>query len=410
MLTVEEALTKITETVRPTIIEQRTIVNAIGSILAEPIVSDVDSPPFEKSMMDGYALRATDCQDGATLKVIDEVTAGRVGTVPVAESTAVRIMTGAPIPDGADAVVPIELTSFDESTNEVTLTGVKPGGVGQHILPRGLVMSKGEQLMSPGRCLAAADIALLAELGREQIAVRGSTTFAILSTGDELVPHDAVPGPGQIRNTNGVMLADQVQQVGGTVAFAEIARDTREDLREKIATGLNCDVLCLSGGVSAGKLDLVPSELAAAGVEEVFHKAAMKPGKPIWFGVCNKDSDSPTYVFGLPGNPVSSMVCFELFVRTALRQLQGAEQVKPEMITAKLTDDFHHRSDRQTYFPAHFHFANGECIVRPVNWKGSADLRSTIDANASICFPAEERNFQAGEQVEVLPWSGPIRG
>lgn len=267
-------------------------------------------------------------------------------------------------------------------------------------------MAFGETVVSAGTRLLAPQLGLLGELGRGTVCVRSRPLVGVLATGDELVPVDERPGEGQIRNSNQTMLVAQVRQAGASGWPLGIARDKREHLKSKIAAGLKCDVLCLSGGVSAGKLDLVPSELQSAGVREVFHKVQIKPGKPVWFGVLDGGSTAdgrPRYVFGLPGNPVSSMVCFELFVRTALRRLMGINPAQP--IMARLQVEHGARGDRPTYFPARLQWTDDGLAVRPVDWRGSFDLRATAEANAMILFPAGERTYAAGEMVPVYEWS-----
>ena len=230
----------------------------------------------------------------------------------------------------------------------------------------------------------------------------------MLATGDELVSIDETPGPGQIRNSNETMLCAQLRRAGADPVPLGIARDNREDLAAKIREGLQADMLLLSGGVSAGKLDLVPSELAAAGVREVFHKVQVKPGKPIWFGVHGDEKiavnsrQRPRFVFGLPGNPVSSMVCFELFARTAIRRLMNNTPAEPSTLTARLTEDFHHTGDRPTYHPAKLKQTAEGPRITPLPWQGSADLRATADATALAVFPAGDKSYPIGSVIEFV--------
>jgi molybdopterin molybdotransferase len=266
-------------------------------------------------------------------------------------------------------------------------------------------------------------VGLLAEVGRVTLSAIPRPTVAILSTGNELVPAAETPGPGQIRNSNGPMLAALVQSAGAVPHDLGIARDEPDELRRLIADGLRSGVLVLSGGVSAGVLDLVPGVLAELGVRQVFHKVNLKPGKPLWFGVradaeCgtrNPDStaaetphsafripNSSALVFGLPGNPVSTLVCFELFVRPALRRLAGRPAAEQQPLVARLTRDFTHKGNRPTYHPARLDTADGRPVVAPVAWQGSADLRAFAEANALVHFPEGDRHFPAGQEVEVL--------
>jgi molybdopterin molybdotransferase len=225
----------------------------------------------------------------------------------------------------------------------------------------------------------------------------------VLSTGNELVPADQTPAAGQIRNSNSPMLAACVRKACAVPLELGIARDERDELRRLIERGLAADVLVLSGGVSAGVLDLVPGVLAELGVEQVFHKVRLKPGKPLWFGVlaCAPPRQRATLVFGLPGNPVSSLVCFELFVRPAIQQLSGRTAATP-IKTARLAAEFQHRGERPTYQPAQFCEHAQGAIAKPLFWQGSADLRTLAAANCLIRFPAGDRHYPAGEAVEVM--------
>ena len=447
MLTVEEAVAKIVR--ETTLFERQTIplAESLGLVLAEDVVSDTDSPPFDKALMDGFAVRSADVADGkATLKLIEEVTAGEVPDRPVGPGEATQIMTGAPMPVGADAVARVEDTRILDSGGglhavEISTVPIRPGA---NMMQRGTAFKKGQQVLGAGRQLRPQELGALAEMGKHQVLAWRRPRIGVLATGDELVPISQRPGPGQIRNSNETMLAAQIQRAGAEPVRLGIARDEPDHLREKILSGLDCDLLLLSGGVSAGKLDLVPSQLEAAGVRPVFHKVRVKPGKPIWFGVFDPDcgeppsgtaartasngaeertsgsSDQPDrqgdsaedrksastrcYVFGLPGNPVSSMVCFELFVRTAIRRLVGIEPPEPSAVRARLTKEHVARGDRPSHFPARLDWADSRLVVTPVTWHGSADLQSTVQANATILFPPGERTYRPDEIVDVYRW------
>ncbi len=412
MLTVEQALDAIIAEVAPPAAQRVPLGNALGLVLAEDIISDVDSPPFDKSLMDGYAVRAADVSSGrAELRLLEEVMAGQVPTRTVEAETATRIMTGAPLPDGADAVVRVEDTRVRETGGGTTIViDGTPVVAGQSVMKRGTSTQRGERVLTAGTPLRPQEIGTLAESGRDQVAVYPRPRVAILATGDELVPVGKIPQPGQIRNSNESMLAAQIQHAGGEPVPLGIARDNRAHLRERIEAGLACDLLLLSGGVSAGKLDLVPSELQDAGVREVFHRVQVKPGKPLWFGVSQREMEDATadlatcYVFGLPGNPVSSMVCCELFVRTALRTLMGMEPKRPVAVTARLTEEFHHRGNRPTYHPARVAVELTGRSVAVVPWHGSSDLRATTAANSMVHFPAGDSTFPVGTVVDVFCW------
>ncbi len=288
MLTVNEAIAEIVAHVTRSRVTRVPLAESLGLVLAEDVDSDLDSPPFDKALMDGFAVRTADLADGrATLHVIDEIMAGQVSRRSVGPGEAIRIMTGAPLPEGADAVVQVEHTRpvTGEMTRDEIAIETNRLTPGKNILKRGESTRQGDRVVSAGRQLRAQEIGALAELGKAEIAVIGRPRVAVLATGDELVPVGSVPGPGQIRNSNEAMLIAQLRQMGAAPHPLGVARDDPADLREKISRGLAYDVLLLSGGVSAGKLDLVPSVLAEAGVRQVFHKVKVKPGQPIWFGV-----------------------------------------------------------------------------------------------------------------------------
>jgi molybdopterin molybdotransferase len=365
-------------------------------MLAEPVTADLDMPPFTKALMDGYAARTVDLGKGERiLEVIEEITAGKTPARQLGPRQAARIMTGAPLPRGADCVIAIEQTEAPGPGRvKIAQQSVAQG---QHILERGREMRAGETILEAGHRLRPQEMGLLAAVGRTQVRLYPRPRVAILPTGDEIVDASQKPGPGQIRNSNGPMLASQVERAGGTPESLGVALDTPESLRALIAEGLEKDVLLLSGGVSAGKLDLVPGALQELGVESHFHKIQMKPGKPLFFGTRGR-----TLVFGLPGNPVSSHICFELFVRPALRRLMGELDAEPRMIMARLKGEVRHKSDRPTYHPAFLVFEESGPEVDPSPWFGSADLRGLASANAFVVFPPTDELFEAGRRCPVL--------
>ena len=281
----------------------------------------------------------------------------------------------------------------------------RPVQPGQNVLHRGAAVRSGEHILSAGCRLDAQHLGTLAEFGRPSISVLKRPNVAVLATGDELVPVHQTPGPGQIRNSNEAMLVAQIQRAGARPIPLGIAADTRQELGERIAVGLEHEILILSGGVSAGQLDLVPEVLEAAGVDKVFHKVKIKPGKPVWFGVRPGVGGQPNcLVFGLPGNPVSSMVGFELLARTAISRMSGVQPGTPRPLSARLSQDHLAGGDRPTYHPAHLSWSSDGWIVQPVRWVGSADLRATVEANAMIGFPAIQTTIPAGALVDVIPW------
>lgn len=441
MRTVKEALQLVSDRVRPLIPVESTISDAMGAIVAEDVVSSLDSPPFDKALMDGFAVRAADISgDSTSLSCVEVLTAGQVARQSVESGTTIQIMTGCPMPRGADSVVPVERTTvLNGEHSEGTPRGsehssgpeersktsedtdaaapVEPTSTvgaqiqfqmtsvphGANVLTRGECMRTGETVLTRGSRLGAEALGLLAELGEVRTSIQPRPRVAILATGDELVEPGEDLGPGQIRNSNESMLAAQVRRAGAIPVPLGIARDNRDELRQKIRAGLEADMLILSGGVSAGILDLVPSELAEAGVSEVFHKVKLKPGKPIWFGV--RDGDGPQcVVFGLPGNPVSSLVCFELFVRTALRKLQAAPALGPFSLEARLTQEHIARGGRPTYYPCRLHWDTTGARATPCPWRGSADLRATASANAMMVLGEDPMTHASGDPISVIPW------
>ncbi|MCC6421401.1 MAG: molybdopterin molybdotransferase MoeA [Gemmataceae bacterium] len=367
---------------------------ALGLVLAEDVASDVDMPPFDKAMMDGYAVRAADLAPGAALAVIEEITAGQTPERTIGPGQAARIMTGAPIPGGADTVVQREWAT---PLAELRVRIDRPTQAGQNVMLRGREMRCGETVLGTGSVLRPQELGTLATVGRTRVMAHPAPRVAVLSTGDEIVEAHERPGPGQIRNGNGPTLLAQVQRAGGAPHYLGIARDNVASLRRLIGEGLQAHVLVLSGGVSAGKLDLVPGVFAELGVQAHFHKVAMKPGKPVFFG-----TRGSTLVFGLPGNPVSALVCLELFVRPAIRRLRGHEVAGAWMTEAALAEDFPYRTDRPTYHPARLERSSDGWRVRPVPWFGSPDLRGLTAANAFVVLPAGDHQHRAGQLFPVL--------
>jgi molybdopterin molybdotransferase len=383
---------------------------ALGLVLAEDATSDLDMPPYSKSLMDGFAVRTADLVAGrAELQVVARIVAGeRPSEQAISDGQAVQIMTGAPIPPGADAVVMVERTTrcTDQATVAIDDPGVRPG---QNVMRRGAEMTRGQIVLKARTQLRPAEIGVLAAVGRPCVPVFPRPRVAVISTGNEIVEADQTPGPGQIRNSNGPTLAALVAAAGGEPRYFGIARDTRDDLRRLARAGFDADIVILSGGVSAGDLDLVPGVLRELGVREVFHKVDLKPGKPVWFGVVETpevpstlNAQPSTLVFGLPGNPVSVVVCFELFVRPAIRQILGLTPAVSPLVTATLGEDKNYRSDRPTYWPARLEFGDGGRTVRPVAWLGSPDLRANTEANGFIFFPPGDHKLRAGDSVQVL--------
>jgi molybdopterin molybdotransferase len=401
MIPVPEAQTTILERVQ--LLPPQTVrlgAAALGLVAAEDVACDRDSPPFDKALMDGYAVLASDLTTArAELEVIEEVTAGQSPRKTLRPGAATRIMTGAPIPAGADAVVAVERSRLLDGGRVLLEDQPRPG---QHVLPRGQEMRAGAKVLRAGAVLRPQEIGILASVGRAELKAHPRPRVTVLSTGNEVVEVDRTPGPAQIRNGNGLMLLAQVQRAGAVARSMLIVPDEKQQLRLAAQQGLEQgDALVLSGGVSAGKLDLVPGVLADLSVKPHVHKVFMKPGKPMYFGTFQRKDESLAYVFGLPGNPVSSLVCFELFVRPALRKMRGLIP-GPCIVAARLERDFAYKSDRPTYHPARLELSAEGWTVAPVPWFGSPDLKGVLAANAFLVVPEGDKQHRAGERYPVL--------
>ena len=367
---------------------------AMSRVLARDILSDRDYPPFHRSIRDGYAVRAAETHSDAQLKCIGELKAGDTPTTCVAPGTCIQIMTGAALPDGADAVIMIEHTSREGEVVRLD-RAVKPG---QHVVRRGSEQAAGQTVLSAGTRIGFAEIAAAAQVGAANPVVTHKPRIAILSTGDEVVDFTSTPGPFQIRNSNSVSLAAQVGLTGGEPVVLGDARDSLDDLRAKITAGLEADALILSGGVSMGKYDLVEPVLGELAAEIVFDAVAIRPGKPVVFALCKGKP-----VFGLPGNPVSTMVTFDLFVRPAIDILSGTEPRPLPFIEATLTASLSEKAGLTHFLPAKLTWRSDKAHVSSVPWQGSGDVVAMAHANCLLVVPADRETIEAGEHVHVLP-------
>ncbi|MBZ5586552.1 MAG: molybdopterin molybdotransferase MoeA [Acidobacteriia bacterium] len=362
---------------------------AAGRVLAEDIAADRDSPAVARSVRDGYAVRAIDLP--GDLQVIGEVRAGERFAAEVGPRQAVEIMTGAPIPAGADAVVMVEHT--ERGNGRVRIDGsAEPR---QFINPRGCEARAGEVVLHAGARLDYSGVAMLAAFGRERVRVYTRPSAAIIPTGDEIVETGQAPEEFQIRNSNAWSLAAQVARAGGLARVLPVARDTEEHTREVVEAGLAADLLLLSGGVSAGKYDVVERVLAALGAEFFFDRVLIQPGQPLVFGRVRGK-----FFFGLPGNPASTMVTFEIFARAALERLGGQQEVALPMPYARLTREFRHRAGITRFLPARWSADGAE--VTPVEWRGSGDIPAMTRANAYLVAEAERAEYPRGEWIRVL--------
>jgi len=396
----------------PTSLEVLPLLETRGRVLGRHILADRDQPPFDRSTRDGYAVRAADVAKGKSLLVLGLIRAGESWRGDsLGEGQAIEIMTGAPLPAGADAVLMVEHGTL-EGEELRPLKGHKLRK-GDNVVPRGGEAHSGDPLLPAGRVIEAAEIAVAASCGAARLEVFAKPRVAIVATGDELVELGKTPEAWQIRNSNSYSLAALVTEAGGDSGRLAIARDTRADLEERIVQGSMWDLLVLSGGVSMGKYDLVEEVLAQYGAEFFFTGALIQPGKPVVFGrlpkrgVVGDSLPSPwtgewTYFFGLPGNPVSTQVCFHLFVAPMLRALAGRTDLAPRFAEARLGESVKGGARVTRFLPAEMTSAWDGVSVRVVGWQGSGDVAANARGNCYAVLPAGVEAFHAGETVRVL--------
>lgn len=371
------------------VFETAGLAHAAGRVLAENIAADRDYPPFARSARDGFAVRAADLP--GQLRVIGEVRAGAVFDGRVEPGQAVEIMTGAPLPRGSDAVVMIEHTRR-EGDRVIIDRALQPS---DNFSPQGVEARRGDIVLRPGVRLGFAHVALLAMVGRERVSVFKKPRVAILPTGDEIVETGVEPREFEIRNSNAWSLAVQTARAGATPEILPVARDNYESTRSAIERGLALDLVLLSGGVSAGKYDIVERVLADLGARFFFDRVLIQPGQPLVFG-----SVRGKFFFGLPGNPASTMVTFEIFARAAIEKLSGIPAPELPLLRAKLTGDFRHKSGLTRFLPARLS-ADGSTIT-PLPWHGSGDVAALARANAFLVADADREQYSAGGDIRVL--------
>lgn len=398
MLEVADALAEVLARVRPrTPAATSLFAGVLGRVLGEDVLADADSPPVAKSLRDGYAVRAADCAaPNAELRVVAEIAAGVVPTRVVGPGECARIFTGAPMPDGADAVVMQEDTQpLDSDRVRVTDARVRPN---QWVFARGTEMRAGDVVVPAGTVLNPAVLGVLAGVGRTKAELFPAPAVSVLATGSELVEPGWELQPGQIRNSNGPMLAAQVERAGGEVPGCGMCGDDRNNLLQMVESAMaEADVVLIAGGVSVGRFDLVPAVLEELGVAVHFRQVRMKPGKPLLFG-----TKGDALVFGLPGNPVSAFVCFELFVRPVLRVLGGHTDPGPVTTNLPLAEPVAEVNDRPTYRPAKLELGEGGFAVRPLPWAGAPDLRGLQPADALLVLPAGDARMDRGQAAPVV--------
>lgn len=396
----EQALGMILDRVPEPGSESVPLARAAGRILAERVAADRDSPPFDRSAMDGYAVRSGDLEpSGSVLRIVEEIAAGSLPVKTVGPGEAARIFTGAVIPEGADAVQIQERAERTEDGRRVRI--LAPVAPGANIRRRGEEVRAGEPILEPGMPIGPAEIGILAWTGRDPVRVHLQPQVSIAASGDELVEAGSEPTAGQIRNSNSPMLAALTAGAGGIPHDFGIAGDARHGLRRVLERGLRGDLLLVSGGVSVGDRDLVRPVLEELGVEVVFHRVAIQPGKPVLFGRRDRTS-----VFGLPGNPVSCFVIFHCLVRPLLLKMQGASRPGPVLIPARLRNAVRGNPKRLVFRQAKIRSGAEGLEAETVRTTGSSDLHACTRADGMILVPQGVSEIAAGEVVRVLPAPG----
>jgi molybdopterin molybdotransferase len=388
-------------TLSPTQPEMQSLLDAVGLALAEDLRADRDFPPFPRSTRDGFAVRTEDVKAvPARLRCLGEIKAGastEQSAIAVRAGEAIEIMTGAPVPPGADAVVMIEHAERNGDTVIVQREAV----AGQNVVAMGSEAQRGAIMVTRETRVSHAVVAIAAAIGRPEVAAYRRPRVAILATGDELVDLNLPPGPNEIRNSNSYSLAAQVQWAGGEPVILPVARDDASEIALLVRKGLQADLLLISGGVSMGKYDLVEQVLASFEASIFFTGAQIQPGKPVVFGEV-KARERSTPFFGLPGNPVSTMVTFQLFVQPVLDALAGARPRPLPFAQAKLKFDFNTRTGLTRFLPARLEGFYDEPEVELVRWQGSGDLMAVARSNCYIVVPPDRERFSAGEAITIL--------
>ncbi len=392
MPTFEEARSIILRSVSPLGVERVPLLDSLGMVIAEEIIAPWEIPGFDNSAMDGFAVRAADCRETTGLRITGYIPAGGSANIAVEPGCAVRIMTGAPVPPGCDAVVPVEET--EEADGRVTIRGnVKPG---QHIRVKGEDVRRGEAIMPAGTLIRPPETSMLASFGKALVPVFRRARVAILSTGDELIELGETPDTGMIINSNALSLAAAVREAGAIPFILGIARDNLESHREKIAEGLKADALVTSAGVSAGDRDLVRDVLGEMGVEQIFWRVDIKPGGPTAFGM---KEGKP--VFSLPGNPVSTMVTFEEFVRPALLKMMGHKKVIKPFVKVVLQAETRKKPGKINFLRVKLAFENGRYLAYSSGDQNTGILKTMMLADAMVLLPADRTSFSAGEELDA---------
>lgn len=400
LLSFEEAVGLLLENLNPPEPISVHLDDCLGRVLSRDILADTDVPPFDKALMDGFAVRTADLVEvPAILSIVGESSAGQPASLGVAPGQAVRIMTGAVVPAGADAVVRVEDTAPLDGGRVQMQSRVE---VGQNISPRASEVKAGQVVLPAGTVIGPAQVAVLATFGYHTVPSFRRPSVLVLATGDELVPIDKKPGPGQIRNSNSAMVRAQCSQAGIEAETRLAVADDAASINRILEGTRDFDFLIFSGGVSMGEKDYVHKVLGQGAAEVVFHKAAVKPGKPILFARRGRQ-----LIFGLPGNPVSSFVTFELFVRPALRAAMGHRNLAAPRLKAVLTEAVRQKPGRLFFKAAVLDRTEFPFRVTPRQTAGSGDMTAFAGANALIMVPADCSHIESGTEVDVIPLPAP---
>ncbi len=396
MITVDTAINIVTDVIEPLPSKLVSFEGSLGFCLAQDVQSDIDMPPFDRSAMDGYAVIAEDIMNAPVeLTVIENIAAGYMPKKKVGRGQASKIMTGAAIPEGADAVVKFEETEDLSSPNRTKI--LKSIKNGSNISRCGEDMKVGQTVLRKGMLIRPQEIGILSTVGKSLVEIYSAPTIGVISTGDELVEVGAKPSLAQIRNSNGYSLAAQARRMKAEVELLGIVKDKKEEITNIIRRGLSKDILILSGGVSMGKYDLVGDVMKDLNTHIYFEKVALRPGKPVIFG--RKDK---TFIFALPGNPVASFVTFELFIYPAIRKMMGFSTLHRTMVKAIVETEIFVKRKRREYRPALLRIQNNQWYVSPVEWHGSADLLSTTRANGLLIVREDVEKYAAGQSADVI--------
>jgi molybdopterin molybdotransferase len=398
MISADEALAQVLGSVATLGVERVSLREGLGRILAEEIKSSRDIPGFDNSAMDGYAVRAADVSAASEsnprrLKVTETIAAGSMPTVRLKAGEAARIMTGAPVPEGADSIVPVERTRSSDGIVEI----MKEPALHEFVRPRGEDLRVGELVMASGKRLSPSDIGMLASLNHAMVDVWRRPRVSIVSTGDELVDVDQVPTGAQIVNSSAYALAAAISEAGGEAVILKVARDQPEEIRARLAEGVALDAMLSTGGVSVGDFDHVKAMLDDLGMRTLFHGVAQKPGRPLKYGLIGQHP-----VFGLPGNPVSTLVCFYLYVRPALLKMGGHSALGLPRVTARCAVDMKVAANLTEFVRVKLERRDGEIYALPAGSQGSNILSGLSRADGLLVGPAKESLLKAGFQATVL--------